>query len=87
MEMGGIFFKNLELYPPLPPLKLGSGEYFLVNFAKFFRTPFWLEHLCWLVLHIQIWMIQGSFTGHENWFLYILDFPRHLWKAVIIQRV
>ena len=24
MEMGGIFFKNLELYPPL---QLGSGEY------------------------------------------------------------
>ena len=41
MEMGGIFFKNLELYPPPPPpLQLGSGEYFLVNFAKFFRTPF-----------------------------------------------
>ena len=26
MEMGGIFLKNLELYPP-PPLQLGSGEY------------------------------------------------------------
>ena len=25
MEMGGIFFKNLELSPP--PLQLGSGEY------------------------------------------------------------
>ena len=24
MEMGGIFFKNLELYPPV---QLGSGEY------------------------------------------------------------
>ena len=24
MEMGGIFFKNFELYPPL---QLGSGEY------------------------------------------------------------
>ena len=29
MEMGGIFLKNLELYPPTPTpplLQLGSGE-------------------------------------------------------------
>ena len=26
MEMGGFFFKNLELYPTTP-LQLGSGEY------------------------------------------------------------
>ena len=37
MEMGGIFFKNLELYPPPyphpQPLQLGSGEY-IFSFVK-----------------------------------------------------
>ena len=31
MEMGGTFLKNLELYPPSPPLQVGSGE-----------CPFWV---------------------------------------------
>ena len=30
MEMGGIFFKNLELYPPsLPPSTKASLDYYL----------------------------------------------------------
>ena len=32
MVMGGIFLKNLVLYPP--PLQLGSGEYITVSLGK-----------------------------------------------------
>ena len=30
--------------------KLQAGACFLVNFAKFLRTPFFVEHLRWLLL-------------------------------------
>ena len=30
-----------------------------MNFVKFLRTPFFIEHLCWLLLEIVVSMLPG----------------------------
>ena len=39
--MGGIFFKNLELYPPL---QLGSGEYYQIITKAVLKKQFYINH-------------------------------------------
>ena len=40
---------------------------FPVNFAKFLRTPFTIEHVWWLLLHTKLIMIETElFLSYEN---------------------
>ena len=48
-----LFFNNVEGLRSATLLKKRPWHWcFPVNFAKFLRTPFYIEHLWWLLLHI-----------------------------------
>ena len=42
-----------------------TGESFLINFVKFRTTPFFIEHLRWLLLYVKLfWYQQDYFRGY-----------------------
>ena len=48
-----LFFKKVAGLRPATLLKKRAWHWcFPVNFTKFLRTPFYIEHLWWLLLHI-----------------------------------
>ena len=44
-----------------------SCRCFPVNFVKFLRTPFLIEHLCWMLLQIEVYFTCYS-SQNQFWF-------------------
>ena len=86
-----VFFL-IKLRPPATLLKkrLWHGC-FPLNFAKFFRTSFFTEHLWWLPLNqkpFYDWDLYSmSFLFYQlymyvNWFIYKLEWQKLLWLCL-----
>ena len=43
---------------------------FPVNFVKFLRTPFLIEHLCWMLLQIEVYFTCYS-SQNQFWFSFL----------------
>ena len=54
---------------------------FSVNFAKFLRTPFFAEHLWWLLL------IPVVFTPENNWLFFILYCAKYLTNKDLLKAI
>ena len=72
-----LFFNKVAGRPATLLKKRLWHSCFIVNFAKFLRTPFLPEHLWWLLLNIQgqchkmvtISPIRGEYFEQPEWFL------------------
>ena len=52
-----LFFNKVAGLRPANLLKKRlEHSYFLENFVKFLRTPFHIEHLWWLLLHLELFL-------------------------------
>ena len=59
-----LFFNKFTDLRPATVLKRDCRRYFPEIFAKFLRTPFFIEHLRWLLLHRQNLPSHGVIHDH-----------------------